>query len=211
MERKECPACGKRVAACLWSLWSHAEQTGCLEKLPLKLRREIDALPRARPRIEERPSCPGCGKSLANLDNALKAHAWEKRACRAAIPTSMADEIIFEERLAEERDRERQTCPGCGKSLANLGEALKAHAWSRPQCRPHIPACMAADIRIEEKELQRDSAAMPHADPRAAHRCPLCAPSAAFSTLSAFVLHLENHHSINADVTRLLPVLRDLS
>ena len=112
----------------------------------------------------QKQKCPGCAKSLANLDEALKAHAWSKSACRPCIPAEMLKEIEDEERgLAARPDNHR--CPGCGKRIANLDAALKAHAWSKSACRPHIPEGMLEDIEKEERALT--------AKPEA-HRCPGC-------------------------------------
>ena len=71
-------------------------------------------------------SCPGCGRPVANLGEALKAHAWAKHACRAYIPAWMRDAIEAEAAVASAE--QRGACLGCGRVVANLQEALKAHA-----------------------------------------------------------------------------------
>ena len=96
--------------------------------------------------------CGHCQKRLADASWALKAHAWAKPACRVSVPESMRLEIEEEERQ-QPSDTSAFHCPGCGKSLANGGEALKAHAWSRAQCRRRIPAEMRAEIEEEEALL----------------------------------------------------------
>ena len=67
--------------------------------------------------------CPSCAKGLADVES-LKCHAWSKPACRGALPAPLRAEV----EAWDEAASARCMCPGCGRTVANLQEALKAHA-----------------------------------------------------------------------------------
>ena len=99
--------------------------------------------------------CEGCKKILANKHEALKAHAWSKVQCRRFIPDHMRLEIESEEADVAPGTSKPQ-CPGCGRSLGNLSDALKAHAWIKGQCRGAIPLVMRREIESEEGDVVID-------------------------------------------------------
>ena len=93
-----CPSCAKAfsdVEALKCHAWS---KRTCRAALLPPLRAEVEAWDQAP---VARCFCPGCGRTIANLEEALKAHAWARPACRSAIPRTMQRAIAAEEAWAK--------------------------------------------------------------------------------------------------------------
>ena len=112
-----CPSCAKAfsdVEALKCHAWS---KRTCRAALPPPLRAEVEAWDQAP---VARCVCPGCGRTIANLEEALKAHAWAKPGCRTAIPRTMQRAIAAEEALPQ-NDWAKTSC--CGDADCSLGSS----------------------------------------------------------------------------------------
>ena len=147
MSAAACPGCGKKIANADDALKAHGwSKPDCRRFLPRLMQREI-AMEEQEALGIPTHKCPGCGKKLADGNEALKSHGWAKPDCRRFLPRAMQDDISAEEAELESA----QTCPGCNKKVADGNGALKAHAWAKPRCRHFLPMRMQREIAVEEE------------------------------------------------------------
>ena len=125
------------------------------------MRREIEAEEEAYNK-DGVNRCPGCNKIVANMVDALKAHAFAKIECRGAVPVEMRREIEAEEEAYKKNGVSR--CLGCHKIVANMGDALKAHAFAKVACRAAVPVEMRREIEAEQEAYKKSEV----------NRCPGC-------------------------------------
>ena len=200
MATVRCPHCQKRLADASWALKAHAwAKPACRVSVPESMRLEIEEEERQQPSDTSAFHCPGCGKSLANGGEALKAHAWSRAQCRRRIPAEMRAEIEEEEAEAEQTRCEE--CPGCGRKLANGCDALLNHAWMKRECRWALPAALKQKLRSWEEEGVGDIAVeepQPQKGDRGDYMCPLCRKRAhpGADDLLGLIEHLREYHNV---------------
>ena len=96
------------------------------------------------------PLCSGCGK-WKRTEEALLQHIWSKEYCKERASVYMMEKLV-----EAERDYNQFHCPNpnCRRKLADVAEALKAHAFQKVECRFFIPIEMAKLIQDEEEEFK---------------------------------------------------------
>ena len=160
--KARCPGCQKQVVNTYNSLKAHGwAKVACRASLPVEMRREIEAEEEAYNK-DGVNRCPGCNKIVADMVDALKAHAFAKIECRGAVPVEMRREIEAEEEAYKKNGVSR--CLGCHKIVANMGDALKAHAFAKVACRAAVPVEMRREIEAEQEAYKKSEV----------NRCPGC-------------------------------------